>query len=144
GLELPDELENRPDVLKMLNTIRIHASVKMGIASTLEEAKKITIVPFVCFVTAPTDNPTLSGETVEANNIDLVARVISNGQPHRSLPLTISLCTAVAARIEGSIVADALSAEASTDTIRLGMPSGILTVEADVNKQNGQWVANSG
>jgi len=144
GLELPDELDNRPDVLEMLNTIRIHASVKMGIAATLEEAKQITIVPFICFVTAATDNPTLSGNTVAANDIDLVARVISNGQPHRALPLTISLCTAVAARIEGTVVSEALSAGASADAIRLGMPSGVLTVAADVEQENGHWVAHSG
>ncbi len=108
GLELPDELESRADMLELLNEIRIRASVKMGIAPDLESARKITIVPFVCIVSPSTDNPTLSGDTVPANAIDLVARVISNGQPHRALPLTVSLCTAVAARITGTLVAEAL------------------------------------
>lgn len=144
GLELPDELESNPDTLARLDAIRVHASVKMGIAPDIESAKSITIVPFICIVSAPVDNPTLSGETVPAADIDLVARVISNGQPHRALPLTVSLCTAVAARISGTVVAQALSANAGDGALRLGMPSGVLTVDADVSQDNGEWVAHAG
>ncbi len=144
GLELPDQLENDAETMARLDAIRVHASVKMGIAPDIESAKKITIVPFICFVSEPTDNPTLSGETVSANDIDLVARVISNGQPHRALPLTISLCTAVAARISGTVVSDVLSPNAGPDALRLGMPSGVLNVGATVTQENGEWVAKAG
>ncbi len=144
GLELPDELESQPDVMQMLNDIRIHASVEMGIAPDLETARSITIVPFVAIVRDPIDNPTLSGGTVPIDEIDLIARVISNGQPHRALPLTVSLCTAVAARIQGTVVSQVLSSAAPDDHLRLGMPSGILTVGADVTQRDGEWVAYSG
>lgn len=144
GLELPDQLENDPDILARLDAIRVQASVKMGIAPDVDSARAITIVPFICIVSPPADNPTLSGDTVPAGNIDLVARVISNGQPHRALPLTVSLCTAVAARITGTVAAEALSPTAPTDALRLGMPSGVLTVGADVSQENGAWVARAG
>lgn len=144
GLELPDELESRPDVMARLDAIRVHASVKMGIAPDVESAKRITIVPFICIVSGPADNPTLSGEIVPAADIDLVARVISNGQPHRALPLTVSLCTAVAARISGTVVAEALSPTAAEGALRLGMPSGILTVGAEVDNKDGEWTARAG
>lgn len=145
GLELPEALEAQPHLLAKLETIRVYASVAMGIAPDIETAKKIKIVPFIALVTRAQDNPTLSGDTVAADDIDLVARVISNGQPHRALPLTVSLCTAVAARITGSVVAELLST--NTDpraALRLGMPSGVLTIDADVNQTNGQWHAKSG
>ena len=144
GLELPDELEARPDVLALLDAIRLQASIRMGIAPDLDAARGITIVPFVGFVSPPADSASLSGEKVRARDIDLVARVISNGQPHRALPLTISLCTAIAARIAGTVVAEALSPTARDGAIRLGMPSGILTVAADVAHDNGAWLARSG
>lgn len=145
GLELPDELEARPDVLATLDAIRTAASVAMGIAPTIEEAKAIGIVPFVAFVAPAQPNPTLSDEVIPTENLDFIARVISNGQPHRALPLTISLCTAVAARITGTVVSDMLSAQAnSTNAIRLGMPSGVLTVDANVSNENGKWTAHSG
>lgn len=144
GLELPDQLESDTEMLAKLDAIRVQASVKMGIAPDVDSARKITIVPFVCIVSPPADNPTLSGETVPAADIDLVARVISNGQPHRALPLTISLCTAVAARITGTVAAQALSPSASNGALRLGMPSGVLTVGADVSQENGAWTAHAG
>jgi len=84
------------------------------------------------------------GDSVAAASIDLAARVISNGQPHRALPLTVSLCTAVAARIPGTLVAEALSAAAATGSVRLGMPSGVLTVGADVIRQGDDWLARAG
>jgi hypothetical protein len=82
---------------------------------------------------------------VPAKEIDLVARVISNGQPHRALPLTISLCTAVAARLTGSLPSQCLSdSVAPQGPLRLGMPSGVLTVGAEVEKKDGQWFAKAG
>lgn len=144
GLELPDQLESDPDILTRLDAIRVQASIKMGIAPDVESARAITIVPFVCIVSPPADNPTLSGDTVPASDIDLVARVISNGQPHRALPLTVSLCTAVAARITGTVVAQALSPHAGDAALRLGMPSGVLTVDADVDQDAGTWTAHAG
>ncbi len=144
GLELPDQLEQKPDILAKLDLIRTHASVAMGIAPDLEAARQITMVPFVAIVAPAQDNPTLDGTTVAAQDIDLVARVISNGQPHRALPLTISLCTAVAARISGSVVAELLPNANTNAAIRLGMPSGVLTLDANVALENGAWVAKSG
>jgi 2-methylaconitate cis-trans-isomerase PrpF len=144
GHELPDELEARPEVLALLDAIRVQSSVKMGIAPDIEAARRITIVPFLAIVAPPSDSPTLSGETVRGTDIDLIARVISNGQPHRALPLTISLCTAVAARMTGTVAAEALSPAAEDGALRLGMPSGILTVGADVAQEHGAWVARAG
>ena len=144
GLELPDELEARPDMLALLDAIRVQASVRMGIAATEEEARRVTIVPFVAIVSPASNSPTLSGEPVRAEDVDLTVRVISNGQPHRALPLTISLCTAVAARIGGTLVAEAARETAASEPIRLGMPSGILTVGSDVGQESGAWVARAG
>jgi 2-methylaconitate cis-trans-isomerase PrpF len=77
-------------------------------------------------------------------DIDLTVRFISNGQPHRALPVTSSLCTAVAAMITGTVVNQALRGTPA-GSIRLGMPSGILTVGADVRREpGGDWVAHSG
>lgn len=144
GLELPDELEARPEMLALLDAIRVQASVRMGIAATEEEARRVTIVPFVAIVSPASNSPTLSGEPVRAEDVDLTVRVISNGQPHRALPLTISLCTAVAARIGGTLVAEAARETAASEPIRLGMPSGILTVGSDVGQESGAWVARAG
>jgi 2-methylaconitate cis-trans-isomerase PrpF len=86
------------------------------------------------------------GESIAKADVDLTARFLSNGQPHRALPLTASLCTGVAARITGTLVADALAPGAQNrDAIRIGMPSGILAVGASVEQTGpGTWVAQRG
>jgi len=144
GTELPDQLEANPKIMRLLEDIRVQGSVRMGIAADAEAARAIRGVPFVAFVSPPADAPTLTGETIRAADVDLTVRVISNGQPHRALPLTISLCTAVAARITGTVVAEALSQAAGSSSLRLGMPSGVLTVDADVAREGGAWMARAG
>ena len=145
GTEMPEELDRNVELLKKLAAIRIAASVAMGIARTPEEAAEKRTVPFVGFVSGPQEAVTLAGEKIEAGQVDLTARMISNGQPHRALPLTVTLCTAVAARIEGSLVNQAARRASDPDAeIRIAMPSGILTVAARVYKKDGLWYAEQG
>ena len=144
GTELPEDFERRPDLLALLQAIRIEASVRMGIAPDAERARQIALVPFIALVAPPAQALTLSGATLAPDDMDLLVRAMSSGQPHRALPLTLSLCTGVAARIEGTVVAEALPPGTAPDRVRLGMPSGVLTVNADVAREDGAWVARSG
>jgi 2-methylaconitate isomerase len=144
GGELPEQLDGNPGMLRLLDDIRVQGSILMGIAKDEAEARNIRGVPFVAFVSPAANARTLTGDTIRADDVDLTARVISNGQPHRALPLTVSLCTAVAARITGTVVAEALSPAAKNGPVRLGMPSGILTVGADVTLADGRWSARAG
>jgi hypothetical protein len=116
----------------------------MGIARDEEEARTIHGAPIIGFVAPPMDSPTLSGEPIVADHVDLTARFLSNGQPHRALPLTASLCTGVAARIRGTLVNQVLGPN-SGQSVRIGMPSGILNVDAEVSQErDGTWIAHSG
>jgi hypothetical protein len=143
GIELPSEIDAREDILALLETLRREASVRMGITHNAADAARTASVPFVCVVSEPTDSVTVSGEVILAADAHLVARVISNGQPHRALPLTISLCAAVAARLNGSVVAQSLET-LPVGAFRLAMPSGVLSVDAEVDRHDGVWTARSG
>lgn len=145
GTEMPDELDRDAALLNKLAAIRIAASLAMGIGKTPDEAAAKRTVPFVGFVSGPQDATTLAGEKIKADDVDLTARMISNGQPHRALPLTVTLCTAVAARIDGSLVNQAARPSADPGSeIRIAMPSGILTVAASVYRKGGAWYAEQG
>ena len=145
GIELPEALEANAAVMQKLSAIRIAASVAMGITLDAEAAAKNKSIPFIGFVSAPQDAKLLSGDSISGGDIDLTGRVISNGQPHRALPLTVSLCMAVAARIEGSVVNEVLRKGADPEApIRIGMPSGILTVAATIRRKDGHWHAEQG
>lgn len=143
GTELPDALDADAAVLRKLADIRLHASVAMGIAADLAAARRTPLVPLVGFVAAPCDSLTLDGERVLAQDCDLVVRMISNGQPHRALPLTGALCTAVAAQIDGSVVQRVARVRRS-GPLRLAMPSGVLTVDAAVRSAPEGWHAEHG
>ena len=142
GTELPDQIEANPKIMQLIEDIRVQGAVRMGLASDVAAARAVSM-PFIGLVSPPSDARTLTGETVRAADVDLTVRVVSSGQVHRALPVTISLCTAVAARITGTLVAEALSTTAG-ETLRLGMPSGVLTVDADVACENGVWIARAG
>ncbi len=144
GNELPEALDANTMVLERLQQVRRAAAVAMGLAANDAEARRSNAVPAIGFIAPPMQAPTLSGEMIMRDQIDLTARFISNGQPHRALPLTASLCTSVAARIEGTLPFQALIANPN-GAVRLGMPSGILTVDAEVGRSpDGTWVAHSG
>ncbi|HEX2941035.1 MAG TPA: PrpF domain-containing protein [Rhodopila sp.] len=144
GAELPDALDANTELLDRLQRIRRAAAVAMGIARNDAEACRNVGVPAIGFVAPPMTAAALSGETISPSSVDLTARFISNGQPHRALPLTASLCTAVAARIEGTLPFEALGSH-TPGAVRIGMPSGILTVDADVSRSpSGLWTAHSG
>jgi 2-methylaconitate cis-trans-isomerase PrpF len=145
GTELPDEIDASPELLRKLASIRIAASVAMGVTKTPEEAARRAAVPFVGFVSGPQDAKTLTGATLKAAGMDLTGRMMSNGQPHRALPLTCTLCMAVAARLDGSVVQEATRPTGNPESeIRIAMPSGVLTVAASVRKLEGQWYAEQG
>jgi 2-methylaconitate isomerase len=145
GTEMPEALDANTALLERLAAIRLSASIAMGIAASREEAIAKRVVPFIGFVSAPQSAKTLTGESIDAGQIDLTGRMISNGQPHRALPLTASLCMAVAARLEGSVVhAVTRKTQNPEAPIRIAMPSGVLTVAATVRQQGGNWVAEQG
>ncbi|MBI3935701.1 MAG: PrpF family protein [Betaproteobacteria bacterium] len=145
GDELPAEIENNTRAMQALAAIRLAASVTMGVARNLEEAARKTSVPFVGFVSEPKDARMSSGDEIRAGDVDLTARIISNGQPHRALPLGASMCLAVAARISGSVVHEVTRVPGRTDEdIRVAMPSGILRVTAEVRQEGDRWIVERG
>ncbi len=145
GIEMPEALDASTELLEKLSKIRIAASIAMGISKDAAAAARNRTVPFVSFVSRPQDAQSLSGAAIKADSVDLTGRAISNGQPHRALPLTVTLCMAVAARIEGSVVNQVARLNSDPDAeIRIAMPSGVLVVAASVKKVNGAWHAEQG
>jgi 2-methylaconitate cis-trans-isomerase PrpF len=144
GTEMPADIEADGQLMARLSAIRLAASVRMGIAPDEAAASKSTAVPFVGFVAPATDSITLSGETIPGSRVDLVSRFLSNGQPHRALPLGVSMCMGVAAGIGGSVVQQAASSREGPDTLLVAMPSGVLRVSAEVRRERGAWHAVRG
>ncbi|MEQ8708201.1 MAG: PrpF domain-containing protein [Rhodospirillales bacterium] len=135
--ELPDVLEANKETMAALEAIRRAAAVAMGLADAPEQASQGN--PKVAIVSAPAPFRTISGADVAASECDLLVRMISMGQCHRVLPLTGGLCAGVACRLEGSTAAR--NYKSSGEAIRLGTPSGILSVDAEASRTADGWHA---
>lgn len=129
GDELPDVLDGDKVFLERMESIRCAASVKMGIAADLDQARRMTGIPKVAMVSPPRTGRTLSGRELAASDADIWVRMISVGQPHRAVPITGSICLAVATRIPGSVPA---SLSRPNGSIRIAHPSGITLVDAGI------------
>ncbi|MCH9052743.1 MAG: hypothetical protein IIA72_17000 [Proteobacteria bacterium] len=108
-------------------------------------AAKILHIPKVALIAGPKEAKTLAGETIAADDMDVTVRMISIGNTHRAVPVTGSLCLAVAAQIEGSVVNTLARECAANGDIRIANPSGVITVAAQVRKDGPKdgddWVA---
>ena len=142
GIEMPTELEEAPEILRRLDAIRVAASLRMGIAATIDQASAKPSIPKIAIVAAPLDAAMLSGQRLNANDVDVTVRMISIGQPHRAVPLTGAMCLAVAAKLPGSVVNRlARGAESSDAPVRIAQPSGVSVVDAVVRQRAGAWYA---
>jgi hypothetical protein len=141
GSELPAALSRQPAVLQRLEQLRLAGAVRAGLARDLREAaKRCRAMPKIAVVAPAADSPLLDGTVQPAAAADLLIRMISMEQPHNALPLTGGFCAAVAARIEGTLVSEALGSGAHGAALRLGHPSGTLEVDATVERRD-SWVA---
>ena len=127
GVELPEKIEADSALAARLEAIRRAGATAMGLAPETES------VPKVAFVAPPADAPTLSSTRLAAVSVDLTARAVSMGRPHRALPLTAALALAAAARIPGTLASEAARpGTADENPIRLGHPSGVAEVAVDL------------
>ena len=139
---LPADLEKSPDLMKRLEEIRRAGLVLMGLATDLEDARKVKSIPKVIVVSRPTNHRLISDEEQLSTSVDLTTRTISSGDPHRAIPITAALCVAVAAQVDGTVVHEICPAQfALPGHLVIGHPSGTIAVGAEVSKD--PWLAKT-
>ena len=139
GTELPAALEGDGAAMRALDAIRAAGAVAMGLAPTAAAAARSPSSPKVALVSPPCAAATLAGDTVDADAMDLAVRMISLARPHRAVPLTGAMCLAVAARIGGTVAAEAARRGRGGD-LRIAHPSGTIELAAEV-RNDGDWRA---
>ena len=133
GTELPGELS--PVVYEVAEGIRSWAAARCNVATAL--------TPYQILVGPAKDYRVLGGDRlVRASEVDLVARmVLKGGVMHKAFPGGGAVCVAVAAQIAGTVVADVRGSHAGPARVRVGHPSGVLGIHADVERRTGNdWV----
>jgi 2-methylaconitate cis-trans-isomerase PrpF len=129
---LPARFLGSPFKLQKLEDIRAEAAVLMGLCKPGDTPPRV--IPKIGIVSPPVEQHVLSKDVNSADSLDLVVRFISDGQPHRAIPLTAALCTAAAAKIPGSIVQQCVRETPVSDgVITIGHPSGRIQVNATMD-----------
>ncbi len=138
GTELQDDINGDPKALAMFETVRAHASLRMGLISNLEEAAQRQHTPKIAFVAPPAEYTASSGKTVSSQEIDLLVRALSMGKLHHAMMGTAAVAIGAAAAIPGTLVNQAAGG-GDLKAVRFGHPSGTLRVGAEAHQQDGQW-----
>lgn len=126
GLDADAELQ------RLLEEIRCSAAVKLGLCSTLDEAHdRQRAMPKIAMVGSPEHYETGDGRHIEPGDVDLLARAISMERTHRTYPGSVSMATAVAAQVPGTVVFEAVRL-GEPGPVRIGHPAGVMPVDAKV------------
>jgi hypothetical protein len=135
-----EEIERSAEIKSMLEAVRCRAAVVLGITATEDEAtRRSQAVPKVAMVAAPRSYPALNGRMIASGDVDLLARMMSMGNLHRTYAVSGAVATAGAAMIPGTIVSDLLSENArGRDLLRIGHPGGVIEVGAVIETRGGK------
>jgi 2-methylaconitate cis-trans-isomerase PrpF len=135
---LGDSLDR--DLLETLEVIRGVAAARLGLVENPALASwESPAIPKVYLVHEPVDFVDRFGRLVLGSGLTLVARGLSMGRPHAAYAITVAICTATAACIPGTIVAERARRITGEPEVRIGHPSGVTPVEIEVETALGPY-----
>jgi probable AcnD-accessory protein PrpF len=142
GNELQAAINENAALLARCEAIRAEATVRMGLAATTTEAtERRPHTPKLAFIAPPRSYVASSGKRIEPAMVDLNARILSMGKLHHAMTGTGAVAIAVAAVIPGTVVHQ-LAGARGTGELRFGHPSGVTTVGAEAQMQDGAWAVS--
>lgn len=146
GIETPSQIDENKKLLATLEEIRGKGAVLMGLVSDWKDAvKEIPAFPMIAFISPAQDYSDFTkGKKINDNDIDFVSRLMFMQVVHKTYAGTATICTGAAARIEGTIVNEAMNAKGrgKDSVLRIGHPAGVITVDALASKVGDAWKLN--
>jgi 2-methylaconitate cis-trans-isomerase PrpF len=138
GDETQRQVNGNHELLEQLERIRSYAAVRMGMASTVEEASRERLhAPKIAWV-APASGLSNDDAQLEAKpNIDLSARTVSMGKLHHAITGTGAVAIAMAAAVPGTVVERVLGGRRTE--ISISHASGVMRVGAEAVCRSGHW-----
>jgi 2-methylaconitate cis-trans-isomerase PrpF len=138
GDETQEEIAGNDSLLKKCEEIRAVAAEIMGIAGREEATRLSPGVPKIALVSPPASYRTSRGR-VEAQEVDIVARMTALQKLHQAYAVTGAVCLGAAAKIEGTVVNEIYHAAQphNPPAVRIGHPSGRIQVEIEIREKNG-------
>jgi 2-methylaconitate cis-trans-isomerase PrpF len=140
GIEI-EEIDESETIRAKLESVRTIAAVRIGLASTPEEASRLSqAVPKITFVSPSQPYKTLGGIDISANQIDLTARIMSMGTLHKSFAVSGAISVVGAVMIKGTVVQELVNQKnINSSVFRIGHPGGMIEVGAIVDTKNNTY-----
>ncbi|MDR1796323.1 MAG: 3-methylitaconate isomerase [Clostridiales Family XIII bacterium] len=145
GIETPAQIDENKQLLDALEEIRGKGAVLMGLTSDWEAAaREIPAFPMVAVV-APAQGykDFTTGKDIGEGDVDFVSRLMFMQVTHKTYAGTATTCTGAAARIEGTVVQEAMAAKGRGhepgSLIRIGHPAGVIGLNVEAEKTAGGW-----
>ncbi len=143
GIETPAQIDENKKLLASLEEIRGKGAVLMGLISDWKEAvKEIPAFPMIAMISPAQDYKDFTkGKEISENDVDFVSRLMFMQVVHKTYAGTATICTGAAARVEGTIVNEAMVAKnkGKDGVLRIGHPAGVITVDAAATKEGDSW-----
>ena len=140
GTELQAGIDGNTEPLRKAEAVRAHAAVAMGLGRSAAEVSAARLhTPKIAFVSAPRAYAASSGKQVAAGDIDLTVRMLSMGRTHHAVTGTGAIALGVAGAIPGTLVERAHAGRADPLRLRMGHPSGVVAVGAQVARSGDEW-----
>jgi 2-methylaconitate cis-trans-isomerase PrpF len=133
GTEAASEIDARKDLRDLLERIRGTAAERIGLISAAERSRQESpATPLLAMVGTPSQYTVdLTGAVVEADDVDMVSRLMFMQQMHKTYAGTSTVCTGVAARIAGTVV-HGVARPRDPVALRIGHPAGVIVTESIV------------
>lgn len=131
GTETSQEIDGNKDLNILIQKIRSEAAVIFGLVDAPEKAMtESPYIPFFAIVSPSQDYTGLNNTVVKKENIDFVSRLLFMLKMHKTYPITGTVCTGAASKIEGSVLWDVIAEEnRGNETVRIGHPGGVIAVD---------------
>ena len=141
GTEI-EEIDNSSAIRGTLEAIRCKAGVLAGLVATEQEAtEKSQAVPKIAVISPGQPYVTTGGCSVAANEVDIVARIMSMGTLHQSYAVSGGISTVGGAMIPGTVAYDLLREESRhKKMLRIGHPGGIIDIGAVIEQDGKDYI----
>lgn len=142
GTETAREVDSNSDLLNKLEAIRGTAGEMINlIKDRKKSAEENPEFPFLVFVNRAAPYTSFAGENIEAKDMDFVARMMFLQKLHKAYAASVSLCTATASMIPGTVVNETATKDITErGLVRIGHPGGVMEVESSVEKRGDEYV----
>lgn len=146
GTMTPEEIEENVALCDTVEEIRAIAAEWMGIVPSRDVAlAKSPGLPKVAMIAPPSEYASTTGETVRADDTDLLARSMSMQTAHRSLQVTGAICMGAAAATPETLINEVIRPSAERpdrDRVRIGTPYGPIDVSVSWHETGGNVVVD--